>query len=327
MTVQRRWAADKGDSPGDGWTDFASSLSGKARGSIMRAAKTSQRALLAVGIAMLCATPAYAGDTEGTQDPVRYVELSTPQYQAYEAPFEPQMGTYTYEVSWNGIPAAEATLTVGAEDLRYRLVAVARTYAPINMLYDLQYRAEGIIDASDMSSLHTSISQKENSREKRIEMSFRQGGEVESVRTQPNKPPQITKLDTNNMTLDPFGAAFLARGLRWEVGETKYFDTFNGKIRYLIALTAEGKETVKVNGQKRSCWVIVPTVRKVNSDEPPHKLRRAKIFLTDDPQREVVKIVSEVFIGAVTTKLIRFESSETPPPIRMAQVRARALIK
>lgn len=255
------------------------------------------------------------------------VELSTPQYPAYEAEFEPRMGKYTYEVSWNGIPAAEATLTVGAEELRYRLVAVARTYAPINLLYDLRYRAEGLIDATDMSSLHTSISQKENSREKRIEISFRGRGEVEAVRTQKDKPAQVTKLDTNNTTLDPFGAAFLARGLRWEEGETKYFDTFNGKLRYLIALTAEGKEVLKVNGEKRLCWVIVPQVRKVNTNEPQHKLRGAKIYMTDDAQRDVVKIVSEVFIGAVTTKLINFEPSETPLPIRMAQVRARALLK
>ncbi len=286
--------------------------------------------LIALWCGLVClgsVSPLGAQDRGVDAEAPRFVELSTPQYPAYEAEFEPRLGRYTYEVSWNGIPAAEATLTVGSDELRYRLVATARTYAPINLLYDLRYQAEGLIDAVDMTSLHTSIRQKENSREKSLEMSFRQRGEIESVRTQKGKPEQVTKLDTNNLTLDPFGAAFLARGLRWEVGETKYFDTFNGKVRYLIALTAEGKEVVKVNGEKRLCWVVVPRVRKVNTDEPQHKLRGAKIYMTDDPQREVVKIVSEVFIGAVTTKLIGFEPAETPAPIRMAQARARALIK
>jgi hypothetical protein len=278
---------------------------------------------------LLCAMP-NIGAAEGGQrltDLPRYVELSTPQYRAYEAEFAPQMGVYTYEVSWNGIPAAEAILTVGSEDLRYRITASARTYSPINLIYDLKYRADGLIDALDMSSQHHSVRQKENSRERSIDISFRDGGEIESIRAQKGKPDQVTRLETNNLTLDPFGAAFLARGLNWEIGETKYFDTFNGKVRYLISLTAEGRETLKVNGETKNCLVISPRVQKVNTSEPQHKLREAKIYVTDDSKREVVKIVSEVFVGAVTTKLLRFEPSATPETIRLAQARARAIIK
>ena len=204
---------------------------------------------------------------------------------------------------------------------------MARTYSPINLLYDLKYKADGLISAIDMMPIQLFIDQKENSKEKTIDIKFQQNGEIESIRTQKGKPDKVLRFTPENPTLDPFAAAFLARGLNWKEGESKIFDTFNGKTRYLITLTAEGKEEIKIRGEKKLCWVISPVVRKLNSGEQQHKLRKAKIYVTDDKAREVVKIVSEVFIGAVTTKLIDYKAATTPEPIRMAQLKSRPILK
>lgn len=254
----------------------------------------------------------------------QFLETHTPNYHAYEADFQPRFGTYTYQVSWNGIPAAEAQLSVDGDEFRYRLVATARTLSPIDLFYTLRYRAEGIISAFDMTPISTVMVQQENSKKKSVSINFFPDGRVESMKTQAGKPNELIRFSSNNVTLDPFGAAFLARTLAWEEGQTRKFDTFNGKTRYVISLTAAGKETIRFNGEDRECWVIVPGVTKMVSNEPQHKLKDAKIYMTADPSREVLKIVSSVFIGSVTTKMVKFEPSLSPPPMVMAQLKQGA---
>jgi hypothetical protein len=251
-----------------------------------------------------------------------FIETETPAYQAYEADFQPRFGTYTYNVGWNGIPAAEAQLEVGGDEFRYRLTATARTYSAIDILYKLRYRAEGLISAFDMTPISTVMVQQENRKRKTVSVNFFPDGRVESMKVQAGKPNELLRFSSNNPTLDTFGAAFLARTLNWNEGQTRRFATFNGKTRYLISLTAAGRETIRFNGEDRDCWVIVPGVTKLVNNEPQHKLKEAKIYLTADPSREVLKIVSSVFIGSVTTKLVGFEPSANPPPMVMAQLRA-----
>jgi len=277
---------------------------------------------------LLCAltfiTTGASAETQPAEVKLEFIEPTTPVYHAYEADFQPNFGVYTYQVSWNGIPAAEAQLTVDGDAFRYRLIATAKTYSPIDLLYRLRYRAEGVISAFDMSPISTSMVQQENSKKKAYSINFFPGGRVESIRYQTGRPDQLIRFSSNNVTLDPFGAAFLARTLDWEEGQTKQFDTFNGKTRYLISLTAQGKETLSFEGKDRECWVIVPTVTKMVNNEPQHKLKSAKIYLTADSNREILKIVSSVFVGSVTTKLTKFEASAVTPPMVMAQLRQGA---
>ncbi len=257
----------------------------------------------------------------------KFREVSTPHYNPYESNFEPRFGVYTYEVSWNGIPAAEAKLSVGGDEFQYRLIATARTYSPVNIFYNLKYQAEGILSAIDFSPIRTVIRQRENSKVRMIDINFNNDGAIESVRTQEGKPTKILRFSSDNPTLDPFAAAFMARTLSWKEGETKQFDTFNGKTRYLITLTAQGRENIEFNGQEKDCWVITPKVEKLVDGESPSKLRDARIYLTNDSNRDVVRIESEVFIGTVVTKLKAFHEEYTPPVIRMAALRGRSAIR
>jgi hypothetical protein len=71
----------------------------------------------------------------------------------------------------------------------------------------------------------------------------------------------------------------------------------------------------------RKVIVITPRVRNLSTTKPRSKLREAFIYVTDDDQREVLKIVSSVFIGSVTTEMESFVSSEesSSSPLVIAQ--------
>src|SRR5262249_10341179 len=162
-----------------------------------------------------------------------------------------------------GIPAASATIFVEKDGENYRITATARTATGIDLFYKLRYRGEGLLSGTDLTPIRAVFDQQENSRIKNAEIIFHDNGEIEAVRQTKGKPAETLNFTPENFTLDPFAAAFIARGVDWKLGDTKEFDTFNGKSRYLISLTALEKAKVDVNGEKRDCWVISPKVKNL----------------------------------------------------------------
>lgn len=251
------------------------------------------------------------------------VKVSTPLYKAPAQKFKPKLGTYEYTVGWQGIPAASCTLTVDERDGKYLIEAAARTYSGVDVLYKLRYTATGVLDAATLQPESLVINHDENSRHKNIDMRFNaSGNQITAVRSKGPQDPdkKLVSFDPDNMTLDPIGAAFLARALPWEVGQSRDLDVFNGKSRYFITLSAVEKTSIMFQGEMRKVIVITPRVRNLSTTKPRSKLREAFIYITDDDQHEVLKIVSSVFIGSVTTELDSFvPASESISPLVVAQ--------
>ena len=240
------------------------------------------------------------------------------------------LGKYEYAVSWEGIPAADASVSISREGERYRMVVSARTYSGIDIFYKMRYRAEGLMSANDLQPIKTLIDQRENSTQKNTQIEFLSNGSIRSVRSRNGEDVSVTTLEGTNFTLDPLSAGLMARALDWKVGDTHVFDAFNGKTRYVISLTAEKEEWLRVNGEQRKVWVIVPQVKLFDSNQAHKKLRRARIYVTADDKREILKIVSSVFIGSVTTELEAFTpllvNNQNAEQVKVA-MRERVLIK
>ncbi len=247
------------------------------------------------------------------------VLVSTPQYEPNLA-YEPSLGVYEYRVSWQGIGAAKVKVYVEKLDGEYHVSATARTNRYIDVFYKLRYRASGIF-SSDMTPKRMEIDQRENSRTKQDKVAFLPNGNIHAVRWKRGKLETDEVFDPQNFTLEPFSAGFLARSLPWELGQTRHFDTFSGKSRYLISLTAEDRTEMNVNGETRPVWVVVPKVIKLTSGDGKSKLREARIYVTADERREILLIKSDVFIGSVNTQLVSFTPlAETTPGPQFAKL-------
>jgi hypothetical protein len=238
------------------------------------------------------------------------VKLSTPVYQV-ETSLRPPLGKYSYQVSWQGIPAALADLEVKEEESGYTVISTARTNNFVDIFYRLRYSAMGRMTHKFMP-LSTDYDHRENSRTKIFAVKFNPDGNIESfyrsIKPSGKNSVEELKFHPNNFTLDPFAAAFLARSLKWQVGTERTFDIFNGKSRYLVTLKCArvGKESV--NGdENRDVIVIVPKVRNLTKPKAKQKLNYAEIFVSNDDRRDVLEIVSSVFVGKVRTKLLKFE--------------------
>ena len=244
------------------------------------------------------------------------VKISTPTYSPELRGFSPAIGEYVYDVSWQGIPAAEARISVSREGGNLRIVTTARTYRAIDIFYKMRYRAESLLSSTDYLPEQVVIEQTENSKVKTTRINFEDNGEIFAVRSQKGKDDiTVVRFLSDNFTLEPVAAAFLARSLNWKVGDTRSFDIFNGKSRYLIELTAEAIEQMDVNGVERDVFVIVPRVKNLTSPGQEKKLKSAKLYVTADGSRDIVKIVSSAFVGSVTTELEEFVPLSSPPVV------------
>ncbi len=257
------------------------------------------------------------------------VKISTPQYRPESAAFSPRLGTYEYSVGWEGINAASCTVTIERRGGAYVVEAAARTYSGVDLLYKLRYGAVGTISANDLTSINLSIDHQENSRRKNIAIDFDPLNQtthrrtINAVRSKGADDPDKKTLSfiTDNFTLDPIAAVFLARSLDWKIGDTRHFDVFNGKSRYFISLTAQDKTVIRYKGEQRPVIVITPQVRNLTTTKPRSKLRQAYIYVSDDALREVLRIESSVFIGRVITELDSFTplARESEPQIQLVQ--------
>ncbi len=281
-------------------------------------------ALLAIILALTCSNRVWADEYIAPDS----IKVKTPVYRPEFADFDPALGSYTYTVSWQGIPAATVTVNVDQDEMYYHLNVNARTYSGIDIFYKLRYSAEGLVSSYDLSPIKTTIDHRENSRIKNISIQFYDDGRIEASRVTNKEQPKVLNFNPDNFTLDPFSAAFLARSLRWEKGQSRAFDTFNGKSRYLITLTCEDEISMKVNDLERKVWVITPKVENLSYPTSNNKLRSAEIYVTADKSREILQIVSKVFVGSVSTRMVSFKESEKHIPLtRVARNRTGSYLQ
>lgn len=267
------------------------------------------------------------------------VEIKTEKYQPVFDSLVP--GEYYYSVEWEGIPVAKAVIEVQesfisesepqkalsdnveatakpestdskkSEEL-VKVAATTKTTGIVKAFYKMRHRSESTFRKSDFQPISYNSEQKENSKLKFRQVSFNLDGSVESERWKKGRGKNLMRFASDNPVFDPISAAFLAKSLRVEEGQKLGFDVYNGKHRFLINFYVKGVEVIDTEGGKRRARKIVPEVFRLTDTEGEKKLRSALIWISDDEKRELLKIESEVWIGAVTAELESFKRKVLP---------------
>lgn len=230
-------------------------------------------------------------------------------------------GTYVYEVSWKGIPVAEASVEVDSQKTEegkesYLVEAKASTNKVIDVFYKLRHSSDSSFDAESLRPMKFKSIQTENSRKRSSEISFGINGEISSFTERNGKIEDERKFMSDNLTLDPISAAFLARSIPIEIGKKVEFDIYNAKNRYLISFLVVEIENIKVEnfnkkGEKemRLAYKVVPTIQKLTDTEGEKRFSKGTIWISADEFRDVLKIESEVLVGSIGAYLKKFSPS------------------
>lgn len=241
------------------------------------------------------------------------VALTLPALGAAGEEFADPAQTLRYRVAWNGLPAARATVDIRPERLEGRAAYTVETTARTNSFIDLFYPFRGTARVNFLARQHTPL-QFVYDREIRGErelttVDFRP--DEQRVRSLHVKNGATKKrLDIAGLDLlDPITAVFKARSGSREPGTRADLEIFTGESRYRVELTVAGRDQVEVPAGKFPALRVTPKVWKIRGDEQPPdpRLHGATIWVTDDEDRVLLRIRSEIFVGAVTLDLLSRE--------------------
>jgi Protein of unknown function (DUF3108) len=234
------------------------------------------------------------------------VRVKTERYSRIEN-FKIRTGELEYSISWNGISVASVKVVTRIIGSDLKVECSVSTSSVISLFYTLRYQAYSKLKLPSFEHGTTVLRQTENQKLKYTTIATTYNSkisqrEISSYSWKSTKGENSIKFRLENFTLDPLAAIFIARSLKWQLGESKSFDVFDGKTRYLVKLKLDSIEPNKLNiaGIKsKELLVFIPTVYNLNKRERHKKLYTAKIYLSNDKFRDILKLESRVLLGSV----------------------------
>lgn len=219
----------------------------------------------------------------------------------------------TYVYGWSGITAAtsEAHFYRG-EQQTFVLDGKARTVGLARVLwkFDLSYRS--VVNAETLHPLETH--QIETARGKRIEtkLKFTSAG-VSGSRIEPNHPTPTVKDFALENLYDLHSVFLYLRSQPLRDRSSYRVAVYPANSAYVATVTVLGREHLRVRSGSYNAIKMdlkLQRVNKKNELEPHRKFKRATIWISDDNDRVLLRIESQIFVGTVTAELqsIRFDN-------------------
>ncbi len=217
-----------------------------------------------------------------------------------------------YRVAWNGIPAAGATIAVTPNELVGRrsvdVEATARTNAFVDVFWSFRGTAKAtfLVDGIEPLRFVYDRTMAGTTYLTWIDFDPNDRG-ARSVYLRGKKRKEMA-VDEAGL-LDPITAVFRASLSGAKVGDLLRYEIFTGEGRYRVQLTVVGPDTIEVPAGRFAALRVIPEVWKIGrAAEPDKRLQNATIWVADDDTHTLLRIRSEVFIGAVTLDLVKIDA-------------------
>lgn len=223
----------------------------------------------------------------------------------------PQPRRLEYRIAWNGIPAAGATVAITPTDLAgrdaYVVEASARTNAFVDLFWSFRGQARATFLADGLTPLHFAYDRSMAGKPYVTWIDFdRDDRRASSVYIKGARRRELT-LEGPDL-VDPITAVFRARLSGARPGDVLRYDVWTGEARYRVLLDVGAPEVIDVPAGSFTALPVRPEVWKLGrAPELDTRLRRATVWVTDDAARTLLRIRSEIFVGAITLDLVKLE--------------------
>jgi hypothetical protein len=223
----------------------------------------------------------------------------------------------TYVFGWSGFTAATAEVQFSrvAPD-RCQIQGAGRTvgFARALWRYDVNYR--GLANASPLRPVETS--QVDAYRQKKIttHLAFSSSG-VRRTRSEVPSGSQSKPRDFNFPNLFDLQTAMLYLRSQPLQERTAYrVVVYPATNPYLAVATVVGHERISLRAGSYKAIKIDLDLKKIGKDmelQPHRKFRKATIWVSDDPDRLILRIEAQVFVGTVFAELqsVHFDEPKT----------------
>ncbi len=243
------------------------------------------------------AVPAFAADWREEMTPLKPGAFPLPRSQ-----------TGVYRFGWGAMSAAEAEIDFSRQKKnQLQLKLTAKTIGAVRALWQLDVQHTARCSAATL--LPISLQQTERYRKEtektKAEFTAEQVvrlGSVEPPGAMPPKPkrfkfPHLADLQT---------ALLLVRSQALQEGDRYSLVVYPARTAYLARVEVIGRETLKVGGKNYDAVKLQVSLQHITKKlelEPYAKFKNAFAWLSDDKDRLLLKIQSEVFVGSVWMEL------------------------
>ncbi len=216
-----------------------------------------------------------------------------------------------FDISWAGIPAAEAVLKVdwmGKGTVRFN--SAVKTLPVVNLLYPMNTKIDSHVDVDGFRPTYYHKWGRDGW-DKTKDRKIRYEGEpLQSFYFKDDKLRRTLDVPANIQ--DPLSALYLFRTSEMVDGEDFKLDINDGRKNLEGAAILLGREEVTVPAGTFKTMLVEAKIKQLGGVFKDSPGARLLFWVTDDEWRTPVKIESEVAVGRFTIELVRFEP---PKPI------------
>ena len=281
-------------------------MSGRSRFTRVKGCRRDERLLVAAVLGLVAAFPSIlaGADWEAT------VKAASP---GGFAPPRPVHARYRF--GWSGFTAAtgDVHLSRPAND-RLQLEGTVHTTGLVRTLWKLDASHHSLVDARTLRPLE--MKQNENSRSKKIAtvLAFDSSGVTSKQTETPGKPEKTRRLDYPNL-FDLYSALLYLRSQSLEDGAVYRLVAYPATSSYLATVTVVGRDRINVAKASRNAIKLDLQLNKIGKNrelEPHRKFRHGTVWISDDPDRVLLRIEAQVFVGTVFAELqsVEFEDAK-----------------
>jgi hypothetical protein len=221
----------------------------------------------------------------------------------------PEMGPLraSYRFGWSGLTAAtgDVHFTKPSEN-KFQLDGTGRTIGFVRALWKFDVSYQAIASAETLRPIETQ--QIENYRSKKIvtHLTFTNNG-VTRARTE-GKGAAASKTRQFNFPnlFDLFSAMLYLRSQPLKERTVYRVVAYPATNAYLATVTVVGREKISVHAGSYSAIKLDLRLKRIGKQrqlEPHRKFRGATIWVSDDPERLLLRIEAQVFVGTVFAEL------------------------
>ena len=180
----------------------------------------------------------------------------------------------------------------------------ARTTGLARALWKFDANHVSIVEASTLHPI--SVRQIENDRGKKIltELSFNSTGVVSKVTETPGSGTTTRRFELPHL-FDLQSALLYLRSQSLPERNVQRIVVYSATAPYLATVTVVGRERVTVPAGTFNAIKFDLQLNRIKDGQlqPHRKFRRANAWLSDDPDRVLLKIEAQVFVGSVVCEL------------------------
>jgi hypothetical protein len=225
---------------------------------------------------------------------------------------------FEYRVSWNGIPAARATVQLRESGAgtppTTEMRADIRTNRVVDLFWSLRAQSWGRVDSTSLRPQHFEYDRRINGTREFTTVEVEPDGQLTGRYARPGRVRLIEV--RNPEVLDPIAAILQVLRDPPLDGHTRKYEVFTGEARYRIELRRDGSDVIKVPAGRFVAARLEPVIWRLEKKERDKRVRHLLLWMTEAAPHILLRIRSEVFIGAVYCDLTDLSPSLAPAVAR-----------